>query len=133
MLIFKHMLATAVLASIAAAQAFAQTAPARPEFEVASVKPNKSGDPPSSNNPLGPGNVYSPYGGYFQANNFPLYTYILFAWKIMGNQEQFLRPQMPEWVMTEHFDIQARAEGNPDKDRMRLMMRSLLADRFKLA
>lgn len=34
---------------------------------------------------------------------------------------------------TDRFDIQARAEGNPGKDQMRLMMRSLLADRFKLA
>ena len=29
--------------------------------------------------------------------------------------------------------IQAKAEGNPTKDQMRLMMQSLLADRFKLA
>lgn len=29
--------------------------------------------------------------------------------------------------------IDARAEGNPTKDQMRLMVRSLLADRFKLA
>jgi uncharacterized protein (TIGR03435 family) len=123
---FKHLLAATVLAAVA-------TAAGKLEFEVASVKPNKSDAPPSSNNPLGPGNVYSPYGGFFQAANFPLYTYIGFAYKIMGNQEQFLRPQMPAWVMTDRFDIQGRAEGNPDKDQMRLMMRSLLADRFKLA
>jgi uncharacterized protein (TIGR03435 family) len=119
-----------LLAGVAGAPAAAAE---KPEFEVASVKPNKSDAPPSANNPLGPGNVYSPYGGFFQASNFPLYTYILFAYRIMGNQEQFLRPQMPGWVMTDRFDIQARAEGNPDKDQMRLMMRSLLADRFKLA
>ena len=105
----------------------------KPEFEVASVKPDKSDAPPSANNPLGPGNVYQPYGGLFRAANFPLYAYILFAWKVMGNQEQLLRTQMPGWVMTDRFDIEARAEGNPDKDQMRLMMRSLLADRFKLA
>src|SRR5215469_6336909 len=35
--------------------------------------------------------------------------------------------------MSERFDIQARASSNPDKDTMRLMMRALLADRFKLA
>ena len=131
MFTFTHTLALTLLAGVAAALT-AQSASGRIEFDVASVKPNKSGGPASSNNPLGPCNVYSPYGGFFQANNFPLYTYILFAYKIMGNQEQFLRLQMPEWAMTEHFDIQARAEGNPDKDQMRLMMRSLLADRFKL-
>jgi uncharacterized protein (TIGR03435 family) len=132
MFIYKHQAAAVLLlAGLAAARLEAQPA-ARMEFEVASVKPNKSDAPATANNPLGPGNVYSPYGGFFQATNFPLYTYILFAYKIMGNQEQFLRTQMPAWVMTDRFDIQARAEGNPDKDQMRLMMRSLLADRFKL-
>src|SRR5580658_4582696 len=125
---FKHIL----LSGVVAARLAAQSAPAKLEFEVASVKPNKSDGPPHANNPLGPGNVYSPYGGYFQAINFPLYTYILFAYKIMGNQEQFLRTQIPAWVMSDRFDIEARAEGNPEKDQMRLMMRSLLADRFKL-
>jgi uncharacterized protein (TIGR03435 family) len=138
MFIFKHLSTATVLAAVTIADlivqsAAGQSAPGKVEFEVASVKPNKSDAPPSSNNPLGPGNVYSPYGGFFQAANFPLYTYIGFAYKIMGNQEQFLRPQMPAWVMTDRFDIQGRADGNPDKDRMRLMMRSLLADRFKLA
>jgi uncharacterized protein (TIGR03435 family) len=125
---FKHVLTAGLLA----AQLTAQSAPPKLEFEVASVKPNKSDGPPHANNPLGPGNVYSPYGGYFQAINFPLYVCILFAYKIMGNQEQFLRTQIPAWVMSDRFDIEARAEGNPDKDQMRLMMRALLADRFKL-
>jgi uncharacterized protein (TIGR03435 family) len=133
MFIFKHLApAIFILASLASSRLTAQSPPSRLEFEVASVKPNKSDAPATANNPLGPGNVYSPYGGFFQAANFPLYTYVLFAYKIMGNQEQFLRTQMPAWVMTDRFDIQARAEGNPDKDQMRLMMRSQLADRFKL-
>jgi uncharacterized protein (TIGR03435 family) len=41
--------------------------------------------------------------------------------------------QLPKWVSTEFFEIEARAEGNPTKDQMRLMMQSLLADRFKLS
>jgi uncharacterized protein (TIGR03435 family) len=132
MCFFKHYAGKVLAVTLLTGAAAAQSATDKLEFEVASVKPNKSDAPPRANNPLGPGNVYSPYGGFFRATNFPLYTYILFAYKIMGNQEQFLRPQMPAWVMTERFDIQARAEGNPDKDQMRLMMRSLLADRFKL-
>jgi uncharacterized protein (TIGR03435 family) len=125
---FKQLLTAGLLA----AQLAGQAPPGKPEFEIASVKANKSDGTPHANNPLGPGNVYSPYGGYFQAINFPLYVYILFAYKIMGNQEQFLRTQIPAWVMSDRFDIEARAQGNPDKDQMRLMMRSLLADRFKL-
>jgi uncharacterized protein (TIGR03435 family) len=110
----------------------AQT-PAALTFDVASVKPNQSDDPANSNFPLGPGDVYIPNGGFFSATNQPLVVYFRFAYKITGSQWQSLQPQFPEWANSERFDIQARAEGNPTKDQMRLMMRSLLADRFKLA
>jgi uncharacterized protein (TIGR03435 family) len=102
-------------------------------FDVASVKPSRPGNQPNANFPLGPGDVYIPNGGLFSATNLPLVTYIFFAYKVIGNQGQFLLPQLPDWAKTDQFDIQARAEGNPGKDQMRLMMRSLLADRFKLA
>lgn len=106
----------------------------RPAFDVASIKQNKSSNNQvNSNFPLGPGDVYVPNGGYLSASNFPLITYIFFAYKIMGNQGQYLIAQLPKWVSEDRFDIQARAEGNPTKDEMRHMMRSLLADRFKLA
>jgi hypothetical protein len=39
----------------------------------------------------------------------------------------------PKWVYTDLYAINAVAEGNPTKDQMRLMLQSLLADRFKLA
>jgi uncharacterized protein (TIGR03435 family) len=111
---------------------FAGTAPGQ-AFDVASVKVNKSADPPTANFPLGPGDVYVPNGGLFSATGFPLVTYLFFAYKVIGNQGQYLLPQLPGWATTDRFDIQARAEGNPGKDQMRMMMRSLLADRFKLA
>jgi len=108
------------------------TAGKQPAFDVASVKPNKSGNPPTANFPLGPGDVFPPNGGSFSATNLSLVTYLFFAYKIMGNESQFVLPQLPGWASTDRFDIQARAEGNPGKDEMRLMMRSLLAERFKL-
>lgn len=43
------------------------------------------------------------------------------------------RPNAPEWVRSDNYAIDARAQGDPTKDQMRLMMQSLLADRFKLA
>jgi uncharacterized protein (TIGR03435 family) len=85
---------------------------------------------------LGPGSVYVSSGGHFSAINYPLATYIAFAYKIMGSQQISLVSQLPDWAATERFDIQARTDGNPandTKDQMRLMMRALLADRFKLA
>jgi bla regulator protein blaR1 len=39
---------------------------------------------------------------------------------------------LPKWFDTDVFQIEARAAGNPTKDQMRLMMQSLLAERFKL-
>jgi uncharacterized protein (TIGR03435 family) len=107
----------------------AQSVP-QPAFDVASVKPSPASGPANSNFPLGPGNAYTPNGGYFSATGFPLITYIAFAYKVMG--EQALE-QLPGWARTDRFDIQARVQGNPTKDEMRLMMRSLLAERFKLA
>jgi uncharacterized protein (TIGR03435 family) len=103
-------------------------------FDVASVTPNTTGPAYGMNSdfPLGPGDVYVATGGRFRATNFSLLAYIEFAYKIDGNQDQSLVPQLPKWVTTAHFDIQAKAQGNPTKDQMRLMMQSLLADRFRL-
>jgi uncharacterized protein (TIGR03435 family) len=104
-----------------------------PAFDVASVKPNRSTDRATFNFPLGPGDLYTPNGGYFSATNVSLAMYVSFAYKLMGNQLRDLLDQSPPWIEAERFDIQARVKGNPSKDQMRLMMRSLLADRFKLA
>jgi uncharacterized protein (TIGR03435 family) len=108
-------------------------------FEVASVKPNTGGLPPfgitpRSNIPLDAGDAYPPNGGFFSATNWPLSFYIAFAYKLTEYQYRVLLPQMPGWAISPvWFDIEARADGNPTKDQMRLMMQSLLADRFKLA
>ena len=121
----------------------------RVEFEVASVRQNKSDDKATSGFSLDSGNVYStvsredvfiPSGGYFSATNQPLWRYIVFAYKLTGTQELALRfnffagltSSVPGWVNTERYDIKGRVEGNPTKDQVRQMMQSLLADRFKL-
>jgi uncharacterized protein (TIGR03435 family) len=96
-------------------------------FEVASVKPNRSSDPPSSLFPLGPGDAYVRNGGRFTATNQPLVAYVRFALKLA----QVDVPGLPAWAYTERFDIEARAAGNPTKDKMREMMLSLLGDRFR--
>jgi uncharacterized protein (TIGR03435 family) len=106
----------------------------RMAFDVASVRQSKPGafTPPSF--PLDAGDAYAATGGRFSAD-FSLATYIAFAYKLSLTQEQrqSMLARLPKWVATDRFDIQARAEGNPTKDQMRLMMQSLLADRFKLA
>jgi uncharacterized protein (TIGR03435 family) len=109
--------------------AFAQETPA-PKFDVASIKLDTSGTPPNSNFPLGPGDVYVRNGGRFYATGFPLITYLAFAYKLIGNQAQFVQPQLPEWATRDRYDIEARIDPDPGKDGMRLAMRHLLADRF---
>ncbi len=106
------------------------------EFEVASVKQNKAEpsekNPPDSNFPLGPGDAYTKTGGLFTATNMQLIEYIQFAFKVTPNQAQALQAHLPSWVNSERFDIHARAEGEPTKDQMRLMVRSVLEERFKM-
>ena len=102
-------------------------------FEVASVKRDPGPFRPP-NFALDPGDGYRPVGGRFSAD-FPLTAYITFAYKLWltPDQRQSMVAHLPNWVTTDRFDIQARAEGNPTKDQMRLMVQSLLAERFKLS
>jgi uncharacterized protein (TIGR03435 family) len=38
----------------------------------------------------------------------------------------------PAWINSVHYDIDAKADGNPSQSQRRLMMQALLEDRFKL-
>jgi uncharacterized protein (TIGR03435 family) len=143
-----------------AASAVAQTNPspgAAPlAFDAASVRPSKAGIPQHTNVPLDSGNVYGTIGsddartaagGYLIVTHQPLWRYITFAYKLSGTQEMALRFSIysglpksgaPFWVTgsfdasPEFFDISARAPADTSIDQMRLMMQSLLADRFGL-
>jgi uncharacterized protein (TIGR03435 family) len=110
----------------------AQTTKAKLEFEVASVRENKTGEPSSSNVPLGPGPQFDAKGGLLVAKDQPLLGYIVFAFKPDMRQIGEFRAQLPDWARTAHFDIEARADGNPTKDDLRQMMQSLLEERFHL-
>jgi uncharacterized protein (TIGR03435 family) len=101
-------------------------------FEVASVRQNKTDDKPSMN--VDPTTFDSSIrtGGLYSAKNIVLVQYLAFAYKLTNKQLQSVVSQAP-WTMTTQFDIEARADGDPSKDQYRLMMQSLLAERFKLA
>jgi len=97
-------------------------APAGAAFEVASVKPNKSGD--------GRVMVGMQPGGRFNASNVPLRLLLRQAF----NVQDFQIVCGPDWITSDRFDVIAQA---PDGvaftgDTMRPMLRSLLAERFKL-
>jgi len=102
-------------------------------FEVASVKLS-TGQPVTVNVPLDAGDRYTPTGGLFRAN-VPLWSYIQFAYKLWWPPEDQRKEidRLPKWVANDRYTIEARAAGNPTKNQYRLMVRSLLADRFQLA
>jgi len=123
------LLALRVVAGVLTAPSMQAQAPAaqsssspadRPSFDVASIKPNKSGD----NRIL----TRVQPGGLYRSTNVTLNMLITGAYQLKPQQLSGL----PEWGDSEHFDIEAKAEGNPARDQISLMMQSLLADRFKL-
>jgi bla regulator protein blaR1 len=96
------------------------------KFEVASVKPNTSGD--------GPTRIALQPGGRITAENMSLRNLVRFAFQV----QDFQLVGGPDWLEKERFDILAKAEHDIVPSRPgttgpgQLMLRSLLADRFKL-
>jgi len=99
-----------------------------PSFEAASVKPNRSGGGMIrlNNTP-----------GRFSATNVTVKLLIEYAYNIKD-------PQLsggPAWIATDHYDIEATTNESPEErkanpsggdERRKLMLRSLLAERFQL-
>jgi bla regulator protein blaR1 len=104
------------------------------EFEVASIKPAEPGKRIEANIALNTDNEPVPPGGRLVVQG-TLSDLIEFAYKLMPTreQEQMMLSPFPKWVGGEDFVVEAKASGDPIKDQMRLMMQSLLADRFKLS
>lgn len=105
-------LAAAITSGVLAAQ--------DPSFEVASIKPNKSGS--------GMIGIRFPGVGLFNVINMPLREMVRFAYQVQLTQIE----GGPDWANSERFDIIAKAEGRPTMSQVHAMMRSLLAERFAL-
>ncbi|WP_170834975.1 TIGR03435 family protein [Terriglobus roseus] len=120
-----------------APHASGQSQPATPRlsFDTASVHETKPGsEEQNSNVPLGPGNVYSPTGGLLVIHNYPLMGLISFAYRMTTGQQSTFADMAPAWVRDTRYSIVARTEKTDvTKDELRLMMRSLLAQRFAMA
>jgi bla regulator protein BlaR1 len=106
------------------------------KFDVASVKQDlavASRETVHSNVALDSMDMFSPTSGLLSSTNFPLASFLHFAYRLSPEQVAGVQTQLPGWARTNRYDITARAAGNPTKDQMRLMMQALLADRFKFA
>lgn len=123
----KRIAALAVLLA-ACGVAFGQKA----AFDVASIRENKSNEKPYMNFPLNPQPQYNHTGGLLSARNVPLLQLLVFAYAKNMYQIQGMRQQLPDWARYTKYDVQARVEGEPTKNEMRAMMRTLLEDRFAL-
>jgi uncharacterized protein (TIGR03435 family) len=110
---------TLIILLFASSGAFAQNAP-RPEFEVADIKVNKSGDP-GQNGGILP-------GGQLSVRNVTFNLLLQMAYGVRANYIF----GAPRWAASDHFDIIAKAPAGSE-DKLPLMLQTLLSQEFKLA
>lgn len=133
------LLLLSALAMRAGAQALDADGPA---FEAATVRENRSGDTRM--------HIEVQPGGRFNAINMTLWQLLSIAYPVDGRfRDEIQLTGGPAWVKSDRFDIVAKAEGSPTLDtnkpgttatdtdrtaveRIRVMLRRLLAERFTL-
>jgi uncharacterized protein (TIGR03435 family) len=98
----------------------AQSSGAQPAFEVASIKPNTSGEPGSRSGTRA--------GGRYIATNMSLKGMVMQAYGL----QSFQITGGPGWIETDRYDINAKGEENVPERQIWLMLQSLLTERFKL-
>jgi uncharacterized protein (TIGR03435 family) len=117
---------------LAVARLSSQTPEPKPSFDVVSIKPSL---------PLGTGPIRiggGPQGDRFTMNSATLRMLLQMAFQRAGNTS--LAGQMeiiggPSWMDSERYDIQAKTDcsgGTFSRERLQLMVQSLLEDRFQL-
>src|SRR4051812_22346931 len=117
----------AILCALAALPMHAQTGRATaqgPAFDVTSIKPNTSASPAST--------IGFERGGRFRAVNEPVVRLIQEAFATPATP----RPQIvgaPGWIESDRFDVEALADANRSPAERQMMLRAMLADRFRLA
>jgi len=95
-----------------------QTKP--PAFEVASIKPNATGD----NRIM----MQMAPGGRLNVTGATLRMLIRNAYRV----QDFQIIGGPQWISADRFDIQAKAEDNASQTQVNEMLQTLLAERFQL-
>jgi uncharacterized protein (TIGR03435 family) len=111
----------AILAILACGAVFGQTAPARPEFEVASIKP--SARPGAEQVHVG----VQIDGAQVHFSYLSLMDYIQMAYRVKAHQVVG-----PDWLASERFEIAATLPAGAAREQVADMMQALLTDRFQL-
>jgi uncharacterized protein (TIGR03435 family) len=118
-----------IFAITAAAVAHAQTAaPQSPAFDVASIRASQGGDGRGGRG--GPNFLRGPI--QITPDSVIARAATLRAVIAWANAAKEFQVSGPDWLGSERFDIVAKAGGQSTEDQLRAMMRTLLADRFKL-
>ena len=98
-----------------------------PAFEVASITPCKPGTPEPPGEHAGMVQFTFP-GGRFRASATTLKFLLEWAYDIQPSQHS----DGPSWIGTDRYDVVAKAEGEATDNQIKLMMQTLLAERFNL-
>lgn len=106
---------------LASAQTQAQEQPTRLTFDVASIRPSV---PEARDRVIEP----LPGGTGYSVRNMPAMLMIALMYKVPARQIV----GGPEWLTTQNYNIEARADGPHSIDDLHAMFQNLLADRFNL-
>ena len=117
-------ISVAGLVLVASVTAYGQPAATPPAFDVASVKVSqlaRAGGEGSRRERVD----HTP--GSLTMRNVRMKSAIQWAYNVKSYQVAG-----PDWLESERYDIVGKAAGEVDEDQLRLMLQTLLADRFKL-
>jgi bla regulator protein BlaR1 len=110
-----------VIGVLNAPQLRAQSAAAvAPKFEVASIRVSKNPEP---------GGNIEVTPGRFRGKDLALQWLILTAYRITSDK---LSGDLPNWTISERYDIDAKTGDSSGEDQILLAMQALLQERFKL-
>jgi uncharacterized protein (TIGR03435 family) len=116
-----HALPLFISLALSSSVALGQASTTAPAFDVASVKPSQRVVGPDYNNQI----TYSPSG--ITAGNVTRKCLVAEAYHLQLNQVLG-----PSWLDHSEYDIEAREEEVVTREQMALILRSLVAERFKL-
>ena len=111
----------ALVAAHAQERVPAEPPPNGPRFDVVSIKRSQTTDTDTS--------WGAQPGGRWRMHNLAVAVLIREAFPSQVSD----LIGAPDWVTSDRYDIEARAEGNPTREQIRPMLQALLADRFRFA
>jgi uncharacterized protein (TIGR03435 family) len=110
-----------IIALLTVWQAYGQPPSQRPSFEVADIRPTDQAKALDSKERILP-------SGRVELPGETVVSLIMFGYSVQANMIE----RVPKWGGNNYFDIVAKAPPNPSVADLRLMVQSLLAERFKL-